>query len=349
MNSDSKMRHKLDENRVFIIPIIIFLTLALLVLSIVAICCGHYSIDPITCLKILCLSPFDIPRSWSGLDESVIFGLRIPRILAAILVGFALSISGAVYQSTFQNPLVSPDILGVSSGACVGAAVGILLHLSSIYIMILAFSCAIITVSLTVLIPKLLKSSSNIMLVLSGILMGGLASSILGIITYIADPASELPQIIYWTMGSLEGIPISTLLYVSVPIIITIILLIRMSWWIDILSLGEKDAQTLGANVGKIRIITIVCSTLLTALTVCMCGTIAWVGLVVPHFARMIIGPNNTRLLPTAAIMGAIFLVIVDTIARSLTVTEVPIGIITGLIGAPFYVWLLYSQKNNLN
>ena len=321
----------------------------MVVVFFIAICCGHYSVDPVTCIEILFLKPFGYEGNWSTLDMSVVLGLRLPRIIGAILVGSCLAVSGASYQSTFQNPLVSPDLLGVSSGACVGAALAILLHLPSFMIMVMAFAAAVLTVAATLAIPKLLRSDSNIMLVLSGIVVGGVTGSLMGIIKYVADPQSELPQITYWTMGSLDNVDMTVVGICVIPIVICTVIMMRMSWWIDIISMGEKDAKTLGANVNRIRLITIVCSTLLTAISVCMCGTIGWIGLVVPHFARMFVGPDNTKLMPTSALLGAIFLMVVDTLARNVSVVEVPLGIITGLVGAPFYAWLLYKQRMTLH
>lgn len=317
----------------------------LFIFFVFALCNGHYSLDPITCIKMLILKPFGVQGNWQLLDESVLFGIRLPRIIGAIVVGACLSLSGATYQSIFQNPLVSPDILGVSSGACVGAAVAILLHLSRPFVMLLAFGCGILTVFATLAIPKLLKSDSNIMLVLSGIVVSGLTSSILGIIKYVADPQSELPKITYWTMGALDGVTFATLMVEILPIIICTIILICMAWWINIIAQGETDAKILGANVPKIRLIAIICSTLLTALAVCMSGTIGWIGLVIPHFARMFVGPDNTKLMPAATILGSVFLLLVDTVARNIAAVEIPLSIITGFIGAPFYAWLLYKQR----
>ena len=325
------------------------MTAALVAAIIVAVCVGHYSLSPLTCVRILFLKPLGIQGDWSALDESVLLELRLPRIVGAVIVGVCLAVSGASYQSVFQNPLVSPDILGVSSGACVGAAIGILLRLPNTMIMVSSFLFGVLAVAATMAIPKLLKSDSNIMLVLSGIVVGGITGSAMGIIKYVADPQSQLAQITYWTMGSLASASFSIIIYTILPIAVCTILLICMSWWIDIISIGETDAKTLGADVKKIRLITISCSTLLTALSVCMCGTIGWVGLVIPHFARMFVGPSNTRLIPASALLGAIFLLVVDTVARSVAPIEVPLGIITGLVGAPFYAWLLYRQRMNLH
>lgn len=343
MESDKK---KLRKKKVsFVLLLLIFLFLTFLVSA----CMGHYPLNPITCLKIMILGPFGYKGDWSALDLNVLIDLRLPRIIGAILVGACLSVSGASYQSVFQNPLVSPDILGVSSGACVGAAIAILLHLPNTFIMISSFVAGILTVAATLAIPKILRSDSNLMLVLSGIVVGGLTGSAMGIIKYVADPQSELPQITYWTMGSMNGVTFPIIAYAIIPMILCTATLIRMSWWIDIISLGEVDAKTVGANVKRVRLITICCATLLTAISVCMCGTIGWVGLVIPHFARMFVGPSNTKLIPTSAILGAIFLMNVDTIARNITSVEVPMGIITGIVGAPFYAWLLYKQRSRLH
>lgn len=329
--------------------VVIGLLIALFITFIVSLCCGHYSLSPDTCMEMLMGKVFRIEGSWSDLDESVLLGIRLPRILGAIIVGTSLAISGSSYQSVFQNPLVSPDILGVSSGACVGAALAILWHMPRTIIMMMAFAGGILTVLATLTIPKVLRSESNIMLVLSGIVVGGVTGSAMGIIKYVADPQSELPQITYWTMGSLDGLSFSVILFSILPIFICVLILLRMSWWIDIISMGEKDAKTLGANVGKIRLIIIGCATLLTAISVCMCGTIGWVGLVIPHFARMFVGSSNTKLIPVSSLLGSIFLLAVDTIARNIAAAEVPLGIITGLVGAPFYAWLLYRQRMKLN
>lgn len=340
---------KTEKNKRKFALILTILIVALFGIVIISLCVGHYSLNAGTCIKILIGKLIGGSSTWNELDESVLIGIRLPRILGAIAVGACLAISGASYQSVFQNPLVSPDILGVSSGACVGAALAILLHLPKLIIMFMSFGFGILTVAATLAIPRVLKSESNIMLVLSGIVVGGVTGSAMGIIKYVADPQSELPQITYWTMGSLDGLPVTVIAFAAIPIIICITLLIRMSWWIDIVSMGEKDAKTLGANVNRVRLITICCATLLTAISVCMCGTIGWVGLVIPHFARMFVGSSNTKLIPTAMLLGSIFLLCVDTIARTIAAAEVPLGIITGLVGAPFYAWLLYRQRAKLN
>ncbi len=283
------------------------------------------------------------------MSEEVVWYLRMPRILAAALVGASLSMAGACFQGVFQNPLVSPDLLGVSSGSCVGAALAILLGLGAAGIQGFAFAMGVATVALTLLIPRLLKNDTNIMLVLSGIIVGGLMGSVMGFIKYVADPESELATITYWQMGSFAYITPGDLLSILPALAVGFAGLFVLAWQIDLMSLGEREARILGVNVRPIRRLAILCATLLTAGSVCISGTIGWVGLVVPHFARGFVGPNNRVLLPSSACLGAIFLVIVDTCARTITTTELPISVITGLIGAPFYVFLLYKQKTRMD
>ena len=323
--------------------------LAILVCAFVyCLCIGKYQVTPLETLRIIFGKLSGREPDWAPLTESVIFGLRMPRVLASMVVGAALSIAGAAYQGIFRNPLVSPDILGVSSGACIGAAIAILMGLASGYMQMFAFAGGIIAVSITVAIPRIMRSTSNIMLVLSGIIVGGLMSSIFGFIKYIADPLTQLAEITYWQMGSFAYISTEALLSILPTILIAAIVLFCVSWWIDIMSLGEKEAQTLGANINKIRNVVVLCATLLTASAVCVAGTIGWVGLVIPHFGRMIVGPDNTRLIPTCCILGALFMLLADTLTRTVGASELPISILTGIVGAPFYAWLLYRQRMRL-
>ena len=311
-------------------------------------CIGKYDVSPGETLRIIFSKLSGRGGDWAPLTENVIFGLRMPRILASMAVGAALSLSGAAYQGIFRNPLVSPDFLGVSSGACIGAAIAILMGLTSGFMQAFAFAGGLIAVSITITIPRLLRSTSNIMLVLSGIIVGGLMSSILGFIKYIADPLTQLATITYWQMGSFAYISAGSLLSILPTIIAPAVLLFCVSWWIDIMSLGEKEAQALGANIRRIRNVVVVCATLLTASSVCVAGTIGWVGLVIPHFGRLIVGPDNTRLMPTCCLLGALFMLMVDTLTRTVGVSEMPISILTGIVGAPFYAWLLYRQRTRL-
>lgn len=325
--------------------IMLLLTAALICGIVLAVCAGKYSVTPKESLGILLSSLLGRTPDSPEMTVNVVMGLRIPRIFASVLVGAALSVSGAAYQGIFKNPLVSPDFLGVSSGACIGAAAAILMSMTTVYISIFAFFGGVIAVVLTVSIPALLRNRSNIMLVLSGIIVGSAMSSILGFIKYIADPDTQLASITYWTMGDFSYVSLRELLTVLPLILIPMLVLILMSWWIDVLSMGEDEAKALGANVRLIRGIAIFCSTLLTAGSVCIAGTISWIGLIVPHFGRMIVGPSNRRLIPASALLGGLFMLIVDTLTRTIGATEMPVSILTGVIGAPFFCWLLWRQQ----
>ena len=325
-------------------PVQLSLLGCLLVCIVLAACVGKYPVSPGESLRIM----LGRTENTSEMTVNVVLGLRVPRILASVIVGAALSMSGAAYQGIFKNPLVSPDFLGVSSGACIGAAVAILLSLSATYISVFAFVFGIAAVLITVAIPAIMGNRSNVMLVLSGIIVGTAMSSILGFIKYIADPNTQLASITYWTMGSFSYITLADLFAVLPIIVVPGIVLILMAWWIDVLSMGEDEARTLGARVGLIRGITIICATLLTAGSVCIAGTISWVGLIVPHFGRMAVGPSNRRLLPMCGLLGGLFMLAVDTLTRTIGTTEMPVSILTGVLGAPIFCWLLFRQRREL-
>lgn len=314
---------------------------------VLAVCVGKYPVSTGESLKIIVNSILGLDTGAPEMTENVVLGLRIPRILASVVVGAALSMSGAAYQGIFKNPLVSPDFLGVSSGACIGAALAILLSLTTAYISIFAFIGGIVAVIITVSIPALMRNRSNIMLVLSGIIVGTAMSSILGFLKYIADPNTQLASITYWTMGSFSYITLNDLLVVLPLIIVPMVILILMAWWIDVLSMGEEEAKALGARVGAIRGVAILCSTLLTAASVCIAGTISWVGLIVPHFGRMLVGPSNRKLIPLCGALGGLFMLVVDTLTRTIAITEMPVSILTGVIGAPIFCWLLFRQRRD--
>ena len=325
-------------------------TLILIVVLIVlaSLCIGRYGIPVIDAIKILLSKIFPIHGTWDQTMENVIFNLRLPRVISAILVGGALSLSGASYQGMFKNPLVSPDLLGVSAGACVGAALAILGDADIFGIQICAFLGGIIAVSITTAVPKLLKNNSTIILVLAGVIVAGLMSSLLGMLKYVADTEIKLAEITYWQMGSLAKISKTHILSVGPLMIVAAIILVAMRWKMNVLSLGENEARTLGLDISKMRLIVIVCSTILTSCAVCISGTIGWVGLVVPHLGRMLVGPDNTKLMPVTLLIGAGFMLVIDTLARTLTKAEIPISILTGLIGAPFYFWMLVKQRMKL-
>ena len=327
------------------VPLLIILAALLCCAIVLAVCVGKYPVTPGETLRVIFCRIFGRETGLPLMTENVVLRLRIPRILASVLVGAALSSAGAAYQGIFKNPLVSPDFLGVSSGACIGAALAILLGLTSGWISLLAFIGGIAAVAITMSIPALIRNRANIMLVLSGIIVGSAMSSILGFLKYAADPDSQLAAITYWTMGSFGYVMAEDLLPLVLIVLPPMVLLLLMSWWIDVLSMGETEARALGANVRLLRGIAILCSTLLTAGSVCIEGTISWVGLIVPHFARLIVGPSSRRLQPASILLGGLFMLLVDTLTRVVGAEEMPISIMTGLIGAPVFCWLLWRQR----
>lgn len=315
-----------------------------------AICTGTYGIPvgQVPGIIVHAVAPsLDLPVEWAQMAETVVMEVRLPRIAAAILVGVALAVAGTAYQSTFRNPLVSPDLLGVSSGACIGAAGAILLGMGVAGIQLAAFVGGIAAVALTVTIPRLLRRSSTMTLVLSGIIVGGFCGSILGLIKYLADPETELPEITYWQMGSLANIDIDTLVFVAPVIIASVAVIVCMRWRINVISLGDREAQTLGVNLRLERGIIILFATLLTASATCIAGTVGWVGLVLPHLSRFLVGPNACRTLPVVIALSAAFMLVIDTLARCSGI-EIPLGILTGFIGTPFFIVLLAQQRNEL-
>lgn len=322
--------------------------IALIAVFIGSLTIGRYGMSFFDAVKIMLSKIIPIEPTWNSTMENVVFTLRMPRTIGAVLIGGGLALSGAAYQSMFKNPMVSPDLLGVSSGACIGASLAIMFGLGSLTIQIWAFVGGIAAVALTTAIPKLLRSQSTIMLVLAGVIVGGLMSSIMGIIRYLADADTALAQMTYWAMGSLANIQMSDLYTIGPGIIVAGVILLLMKFRLNVLSLGEQEAKSLGVHIGKSRMLVIICATLLTACSVCIAGTIGWVGLVIPHLGRMLVGPDNRKMLPVAVILGAIFMLLIDITARTLTSAELPISIITGIIGAPFYFYLLLKQRKSL-
>ena len=253
--------------------------IVVIALAVASLCIGRYSVDIQTTFAIL-TSPFtNADPTWTVNDYNVIMNIRLPRVLAAFLVGAALALSGASYQGVFQNPLVSPDILGVSYGACVGAALSILLYMNTWQTQIFAFIGGLITVFITVSIPKLMHRHTNVMMVLSGIIVGGFMSSILGLMKYVADPDTQLAEITYWQLGSIAKVNFDTLLYTAPVMIIAAIVLVAMRWRLNLISLGEEEARSLGVDLKRERGVIIVAATVLTASAVSVAGTIGWVGL----------------------------------------------------------------------
>jgi iron complex transport system permease protein len=336
---------RITKKRRLTLPLSIFLYVLPFFVLVWSLFIGRYEVEPgnVICILFSPIIPFE--HNWSSAEETIIFQVRLPRIIAAVMVGAALSMAGAAYQGLFKNPLVSPDILGVSSGAGFGAACAILLSLSSYFIQISAFLGGITAVITTYLLSRLYKSGQILVLVLSGVIVSSFFGALLSITKYVADPYEKLPTIVFWLMGSLSSARYIDIISIAPAMILGGVVLLLIRWRINLLSLGPDEARTLGIDIKQITRIIVLCATLLTAAAVCISGIIGWVGLVVPHLARMITGPDYARLLPMTIVMGASYLLIMDDISRSIISTEIPLGILTALLGAPFFAFLLWRRK----
>ncbi|MCH5461236.1 iron ABC transporter permease [Secundilactobacillus sp. HBUAS58055] len=339
MNTISRSKHQYQ--------IIFLASISLILLALISLCFGNYQIS-INHLYNAIIGQISQRTLVSPIESNIIFSLRLPRMLAAIGIGAALAISGTAYQSIFQNPLVSPDLLGVSNGAAVGAALAILLNLHSFGTQVLALIFGLIAVMLSVTIPRMMGRSTNLTLVLAGVVVSGLMQAILGLMKYLADPDSQLQSIVYWQLGSLAKVTVGNLVSVLPMLLVGMVILLVMRWRLTVLGLGDAVAQTMGINVARERRLVVLCATLLTAASVCLSGPIGWIGLVVPHMARMVIGPNTRYSLPLSGLIGAIFLLLVDTLARTLSAGEIPLSILTGFIGTPIFIYILATKKVTL-
>jgi len=278
--------------------------------------------------------------------DTVLFQVRIPRIVASLLVGAALAAAGTVYQGLFRNPLVSPDILGVSTGAGLGAAAGILLSLPVVAIQGLAFAGGLGTVVLVYALATAVRGHEpTLVLVLAGVVLGSLAGACISLVKILADPYDQLPAITFWLLGSLASIKPQDVWSALPPVVLGLVPLVLVRWRMNLMALGDEEAAALGINPRRLRIVFVAAATLMTAGVVAISGVVGWVGLVMPHIARLVVGPNFDRLLPTAMLMGAGYLLIVDTLARTMGSTEVPLGILTAFLGAPVFLWLLATGR----
>ena len=282
----------------------------------------------------------------AGQIDTVLFEVRLPRVLAAVLGGAALAGAGAAYQTLFRNPLVSPDILGVSTGAGLGAVLGIFLSLPVLGIQLAAFVMGLATVALVYAVASVVHGRDPILvLVLAGVVVGSLAGAAISLLKILADPYDQLPAIVFWLLGSFSAIRKSEV-WTALPLVLFGLLpLLLLRWRINVLSLGDEEAKALGVEAGRLRLAVVGAATLMTASVVAISGVIGWVGLVIPHIARMAVGPSFDRLLPTAMLMGASYLLLVDTLARTMARIEMPIGILTAILGAPFFLWLLMRGR----
>lgn len=314
------------------------------VVFVIALMVGRYSMSPSDFFKAIFTADevFETQRS-------VIVNLRLPRTLMAALVGVGLSLSGLLYQEIFQNKLTSPDLLGVSTGASVGAAIAIVLGLSSVFISVFAFIFGVITVFITVVISRVFRNNSSISLILSGIIVGGFMSGVLSLIKYFADPTTTLSQITYWLMGTFQNAKM-TEVYILLPIVAAAtIVLILISFKFNTIGLGQEEAQTKGINFKVYKLAIIGTATILTAVSVAFCGTIGWVGLVIPHLVRLVGGRDTRRSIPLCVVFGGIFMVFTDILSRTFADQELPLSAITCIIGTAIFIIIMFIKRRDFN
>ncbi|MCD6041560.1 MAG: FecCD transport family protein [Burkholderiales bacterium] len=312
----------------------------LLALLALAFAVGRY---PVSISELFCvLSGQPVPAN----VETVVLQVRGPRVLAALLVGAALAAAGAAYQGMFRNPLVSPDILGVSTGAALGAVMAIFLSLGVLFTQAFAFAGGLAAVGLVYGVGSRLRGHDPLLaLVLTGVVIGTLLGSAIALLKYLADPYNQLPAITFWLLGSLAATSPKDLLAAAPLALLGLVPMLLLRWRMNLLALPDDEARALGVDTRRLRTLVVVCATLMTASVVAISGIIGWVGLLIPHAARLLVGPDFGRLLPLAMLMGAGFMLAVDTLCRSLATIEVPPGVLTALIGTPFFLWLFALSR----
>lgn len=331
------------NNEYILISLLVILPIFIFFISFMI---GRYPITPIDVIKTI-LSPIFPYLEVSKTLTIIVFEIRLPRIIAAIIVGSCLAMAGAAFQGIFKNPLVSSDLLGVSNGAGFGAALGIIVSGADVIIQIFAFLFGIISVSITYLISKAYKAGGILVLVLSGVAISAFFNSLISSAKFMADPDDKLPEIVYWLMGSIANVTMHQIIMVIIPLAIGFILLFTLRWRINLLAMGDEEAQSLGVNPSRVRLLVIAGGTLLTSAAVSISGVVGWIGLIIPHMARMVVGPDNKMLIPASLSLGASFLLIIDNLSRTLISIEIPIGILTAIIGVPLFLYLLrrgYSE-----
>jgi len=315
-------------------------------LVLIAFSVGRYPVSPAQLWALCWAKLTGVPSALPTAMETVVFRVRGPRVLAAIAIGATLAAAGSAYQGLFRNPLVSPDILGVSSGAALGAALGIYFSWGVAGIQGLAFALGLASVAAVYAVGAALRRHDPILvLVLAGIVIGTLLGSCISLIKYLADPYNQLPAITFWLLGSLASITVVDLVSILPGVLVGLVPLYLLRWRMNVMTLSEEEALTLGVDTRRVRLIVIAAATLMTAAVVSVSGVIGWIGLLIPHFARLLVGPDFSRLLPAAMLLGAGYLVAVDTLARTIAPLEIPLGVLTAFIGAPFFIWLLSVSR----
>ena len=319
---------------------------ALVVLVAVAFAVGRFPVTPVQLLAVMWSKLTGAPHGLPASFDVVVLNVRGPRIAAAILVGAALAAAGSAYQGLFRNPLVSPDILGVSTGAALGAVVGIYLSLGVVAIQTLAFVMGLgAVVVVYAVVAALRRHDPVLVLVLAGIVIGTLLGSCVSLLKYLADPYNQLPAITFWLLGSLASVTAGDVEAVVPSVLVGLLPLWLLRWRMNVMTLGEDEARALGVDTRRLRFAVVAAATLMTAAVVSISGVVGWIGLLVPHLARFLVGPDFRRLLPASILLGAGYLLAVDTLARTVARIEIPLGVLTAFIGAPFFIWVLAGSR----
>lgn len=333
---------------------LVFCAVALVIVIIGAMAVGRFWVPPNEIIRLLASRAIDvmpfvqqppIRQTWTGAEATVIMDVRLPRVLLAFVVGGALSLGGACLQALFRNPLVSPDIIGVTAGASFGGVLVLMFGLSAVWLVGGAFGFGLLALAIVLALGRLGGGAPMLMIVLGGIVVAAFFNACVSFLTYIADPYSELPSIVHWLLGSLASASYDKVLIALIPVTIGAIAILGMRWRLNVLSLGDDDAAALGVNPRRARLLLLSAVALMTAGTVAVAGAVSWVGLVVPHLARLWVGTDHRVLLPTSLLLGGTYLVVIDTLARSLGSSEIPLGILTAMIGAPVFVLLLANSR----
>lgn len=324
------------------------LSVLLLVIAVGALTVGRYGVPLNETLRILLSSVINLEQTWYDSEWSAVIDVRLPRVLLSCIVGASLAMSGATMQAVFQNPLASPQMLGVSAGASFGGVLTILLGLGSLSLVAGSFLGGVLALAIVLAVARLAPGASLLVLVLAGTVVGAMFNAFVSFLTYVADPDGELPSIVFWLMGSLAGADPTKVWIAFVPAAIGAVVVILLRWRMNILALGDEDAHSLGINPCGTRVLLLAVVALMVAGSVAVGGVIGWVGLVIPHLARMIVGQDNRWVIPGSALLGAAYLTLIDTLSRTISSAELPLGILTAVIGAPFFVVLLIRNRNTL-
>ncbi|MEU7019337.1 iron ABC transporter permease [Streptomyces sp. NPDC046203] len=334
-----------SRRRILGVPLLAVLTL---LIALAALAVGRYVVPPGEVVRLIAGQFLPVERTWTGTEETVVLDVRLPRVLLSLLVGGGLALAGAALQGVFRNPLVSPDVIGVASGASFGGVLAMLLGTGAFGVVTGAFGFGLAALAIVMLIGRLNSGSPLLMIVLGGTVTAAFFSALVSFGKYVADPESQLPSIVFWLLGSLSTATYDKVVTAAIPVLFGSAVVLALRWRLNILSLGDEDATALGVSPRLTRGVLLCAVALMTAGSVAVAGLVGWVGLVVPHLARLVTGSDHRRMLPAAFLIGGAYLTVIDTLSRTLTASEMPLGILTAIVGAPFFILLLARSRGRM-